>query len=64
MINEPLGLPKGSVRAILIIILTFFLFYLYAFKVEFPKQLLDFWIALVSFYFGLRSEFLKQKTNE
>jgi hypothetical protein len=61
MINEPLGLPKGSVRAILILIITIFLFFCFAQSLDIPEQLLDFWIALVSFYFGLRAEFLKEK---
>lgn len=63
MKNEPLGLPKGSVRAIFILFFSITIFLFLFFKREIPEQLLDFWIALVSFYFGFRSNFNNGKKN-
>jgi len=62
--NQPLGLPKGSVRAILIILITTAIFFAFFFRMEIPHQVVDLWLALVALYFGLRSNFDGAKSNE
>jgi len=64
MTQEPLGLPKGSIRAILIILLTIFIFAGLFVGYAIPEVVFDFWIAIVALYFGIRAEFTKTKPNE
>jgi hypothetical protein len=53
--DHPLGLPKGSIRAILVLILTvFFAICIYVEK-EIPKDVGIVWISMLSYYLGHRS---------
>ena len=52
--NEPLGLPKGSVRAILAIeLVTFCLAYFWRFN-EFPTTVVTLLFMIVTCYFAVR----------
>jgi len=62
--NQPLGLPKGSIRAILLIIISIAIITSFFFNIELPHQVIDLWLALVALYFGLRSNFNEEKKNE
>jgi len=62
--TQPLSLPKGSIRAIFLIIFSLYIFISLFLEKAILEHVLDFWIALVSFYFGLRSEFGNTKKNE
>lgn len=64
MKNEPLFLPKGSVRAILAIIMTTFVCTALFFSVALPEYIVIIWSGIIGLYFGGRSEFSKTKINE
>lgn len=53
-INEPLALPKGSVQAILILILTGGVLVATFEKIEVSKDILIVWAAIIGTYFGAR----------
>jgi hypothetical protein len=56
--KEPLALPRGSVRAILTILLTvaFLASYFFPDLVHFPPQLMDMWLFVLGYYLGFRSD--------
>ena len=57
-VNEPLGMPEGSVRAILALLLTLgILIFVLAYN-QFPSELISVLGVVVGFYFGSR---LKEK---
>ena len=62
--NQPLGLPKGSIRAILLLIISIAIITSFFFNIELPNKVIDLWLALVALYFGLRSNFNEEKKNE
>ena len=59
MKNEPLFLPAGSVRSILILILTVaILFFLWQ-NVNIPESVLVLWAGAFGWYFGLKNNNIK-----
>lgn len=61
MKNQPLFLPKGSVRAILILILTGFLIASIWYQKIVPEQVIVIWAGAIGWYFGGKFDDLKQK---
>jgi len=61
MKNQPLFLPKGSVRAILILILTGFLIASIWYQKIVPEQIIVIWAGAIGWYFGGKFDDLKQK---
>ena len=61
MKNKPLFLPKGSVRAILILILTGFLIASIWYQKIVPEQIIVIWAGAIGWYFGGKFDDLKQK---
>lgn len=54
MIKQPIYLPKGSVRAIILILLTLFIFLNTWFNKETPEIILTIWAGTIGLYFGIR----------
>lgn len=54
MKNEPLYLPKGSIRAILAIIVTTFVCTALYYKIDLPEWFVITWAGIVGLYFGNR----------
>lgn len=52
MINQPLFLPKGSVRAVLIIFLTTWITLMFWFSKSIPESVLVLWASAFGWYFG------------
>jgi len=64
MINEPLFLPKGSVRAILILGLTaYIIISLYNEKVV-HEMVITIWAGMIGWYYGGKLNNNKNKENE
>ena len=59
--NEPLFLPKGSIRAILILLLTGFLLASIWYEKEVPLQVVVIWAGAIGWYFGGKVDDLKNK---
>ena len=57
MINEPLGLPKGSVRAVLAILITLASLVGLYFKPEVSDKIMPALTAVLALYFGGRTNF-------
>jgi hypothetical protein len=55
MENQPLGLPSGSIRAIIILMMSAFIFFALIFAVTIPKEIYTMWIAGVAYYLGMRT---------
>jgi len=53
---HPLGLPRGSVRAILVLLLTIFLGACIIVEREIPEQIAIVWLAFLGYYLGHRSD--------
>ena len=53
---HPLGMPRGSVRAILVLILTIFLGACIIVEREIPEQIAVVWLAFLGYYLGHRSD--------
>ena len=53
--NHPLGLPKGSIRAIIVILLTVLLGTCIVIEREIPTDIGVVWVSLISYYIGHRS---------
>lgn len=51
MINQPLYLPKGSVRAILILILTFFIILCILLNKDINDGIITVWAGMIGYYF-------------
>lgn len=64
MINQPLFLPKGSIRAILILLLTGFLLASIWYQKEVPLQVIVIWAGAIGWYFGGKIDEAKTKQNE
>ncbi len=64
MKNEPLFLPKGSIRAILAIITTTFIFTTIFFSIQLPEYIVVTWSGIIGLYFGGRSNFSNTKKDE
>ena len=54
-IKHPLHLPKGSIRAILVLLLTLLLGVCIVIEREVPTDIAIVWVSLVSYYVGHRS---------
>lgn len=63
MKNEPLFLPKGSVRAILILIITGWLLAAIWYGKLIPESVLLMWAGSIGWYFGGKLDDLKKKDN-
>jgi len=55
MENQPLGMPKGSVRALIALAVVSTVMYLVTFQVNIPDQFWTIAIAVIAFYFGTRT---------
>ena len=55
MINEPLGLPKGSVRAIIGLVFTLSVVVAIFIGKPVPEEVFGFIGAIIGFYFGSRA---------
>jgi len=64
MINEPLFLPKGSVRAILILVLTGWILAMIQNEIIVPEIVIVIWSGAIGWYFGGKFDDLKNKENE
>ena len=64
MKNEPLYLPKGSIRAILIIALTTFICTSIFFRIPIPEQVIVIWAGAIGWYFGMKVNEQKQKNGD
>ena len=64
MKNEPLFLPRGSIRAILVVSLTGFILGSIWQQKTIPEQVLIIWAGAVGWYFGGKLDDLKNKKNE
>lgn len=64
MKNEPLYLPKGSVRAIIILIITNFLMFSVWFEKTPPEIIIVSWVGMVGWYFGGKIDDFKSKENQ
>ncbi|MFZ2153996.1 MAG: hypothetical protein WAV16_02080 [Candidatus Moraniibacteriota bacterium] len=64
MKNEPLFLPKGSVRAILILLVTGFLLASIWYQKEVPLQVIVIWAGAIGWYFGGKIDDQKTQKNE
>ncbi len=53
--DKPLGLPKGSVRALLALGIAFSAIYVYITKDAIPEGLITLAGAVIAFYFGTKS---------
>ena len=62
--NQPLFLPKGSVRAILILSLTGFILASIWYSKEVPLQVLVIWAGSIGWYYGGKVDDLKNKLNK
>lgn len=62
--EKTLFLPKGSVRAILILLLTGFLLASIWYQKAVPEQVIIIWAGAIGWYFGGKLDDLKQKQNE
>lgn len=61
---QPLNLPKGSVRAIFLILFSIFIFaYFWVFKTM-PDPFFEMWVGVVALYFGSRLNFNKNQSDE
>ena len=58
---NPLYLPKGTVRAIIILLMTLFVLFSIIQKLELPEIFCTAWLLALGYYFGIRSEFNKTK---
>lgn len=56
--KEPLALPRGSVRALLVLILTVVIAvsYVYPDRVHIPQEVEIMWLVSVGYYLGYRSD--------
>lgn len=63
MQNEPLFLPKGSVRAILILVLTGWLLASIWYNKAVPESVIVLWAGAFGWYFGGKIDDLKQKNG-
>lgn len=64
MKNEPLFLPKGSVRAILILVLTGWILAMIQQQIAVPESIIILWAGAIGWYFGGKVSDQKQKQNE
>lgn len=60
---EPLFLPRGSVRALITLILTVVVLTSYIFKekIQLPEEILMMWFGAVGYYIGFRTDNSKSK---
>lgn len=63
MKNEPLFLPKGSVRAILILVITGWLLASIWFQKQVPESVIILWSGIIGWYFGGKIDDLKNKQD-
>lgn len=63
MQNQALFLPKGSVRAILIIFLTGWISAMLWFQKPVPESIIILWAGAIGWYFGGKIDELKNKNN-
>lgn len=61
---EPLFLPKGSIRAILILLLTGFILASVWYQKGVPESIIILWSGAIGWYFGGRIDELKQKNGD
>jgi len=61
MKNQPLFLPKGSIRAILILLMTGWILAMITYKIEVPEIVLTIWAGSIGWYFGGKIDDLKIK---
>lgn len=64
MKNQPLFLPKGSVRAVLALVTTTFVCTALFYKIDLPQYFVVTWAGIVGFYFAGRLNFQEQKKDE
>lgn len=61
---QPLFLPKGSIRAILILIITGWILTSIWYEKNVPETIIILWSGAIGWYFGGRIDELKKKQNE
>jgi hypothetical protein len=61
---QPLFLPKGSIRAILILIITGWILASIWYEKNVPETIIILWSGAIGWYFGGRIDELKKKQNE
>jgi hypothetical protein len=55
--NEPLNLPRGSIRAIITLLITISIIASFAIpQIERPEWFTDLWLVAVGYYIGYRSD--------
>jgi hypothetical protein len=54
IIDQPLGLPAGSIRAILVLLLTIFVIFSSFFGKEIPEAINLIWVGAVGYYLGYK----------
>lgn len=59
MNNQPLYLPKGSVRAIIILIMTSSIMAMIAFQIKIPEVITTIWAGAIGWYFANKKDNLK-----
>lgn len=64
MINEPLGLPKGSIRGILVLLIAIAAIVGIYIKADQVQLLITLLTGVTSFYFGGRSDWNKPEPTE
>ena len=64
MKNEPLFLPKGSIRAILILTTTGFLLASIWYQKPVSEFVVSIWAGMIGWYFGAKLDEKNQKQNE
>jgi len=57
---NPLFLPKGTIRAILVLGISAFGMYAIFHKIELPELFTSAWLLALGYYFGIRSDFNKE----
>jgi len=62
--NEPLFLPKGSIRGIIALITTTFVCTALFYKIALPEWFIVTWAGIIGFYFAGRMDFNNKKTEE
>jgi len=62
--NEPLFLPKGSVRAILVLILTGFICACVWYQIPVSESIIILWAGCVGWYFGGRLNEIKKENGD
>ncbi len=62
--NEPLFLPKGSVRAILILVTTGFLLASIWYQKPISEFVISIWAGMIGWYFGGKLDEIKNNNNE